>query len=246
MSIADKLKTVAQKMEDVYRTGLFKYAPKSTASGESILLENSAPEPFVSMKSYGREIKVLGGNCFNINNAIPQDNGVWVQDNGFAMSNYYNGVWTTLGALCPELRDGDEVYLNFEVENAGPTQEFYLYGSGRDWINGTSLVITQADLNDAFSIYGIDGETTVYKNIIVSKEPIPFEPYKTPKTLTIPQLNEGEYVDFGKGIIVTNNGNMPLTDEQIYAFKRLRANSPTTTIIGQGQLDVTYIVDNRQ
>lgn len=53
MSIADKLKTVAQKIPDVYRTGLFKYAPKLTASGETILLENSAPEPFVSMTAYG-------------------------------------------------------------------------------------------------------------------------------------------------------------------------------------------------
>lgn len=246
MSIADKLKTMAQKMEDVYRTGLFKYAPKSTASGEMVILENSAHEPFVSMKFYGREIKMLGGNLFNINNAMTQDDGVWVQDNGFAMSNYYNSCWTTLGALCPELRDGDEVYLNFEVENPGPTIDLYLYGTGRDWIPGNSLVITQADLDDAFSIYGIDGETTIYKNIVVSKEPIPFEPYKEPQTLTLPQLNEGEYVDFGKGIIVTNNGNMPLTDDQIYAFKRLRANSPNTTIVGQGQVDVTYIVDNRQ
>ena len=367
MSIADKLKTVAQKMEDVYRTGLFKYAPKSTASGESILLENSAPEPFVNMKPYGhswqngtpsptnpipiesaKEIKVLGGNYFNINNFVNQDDGVTIQDNGFAIVNqsgegHGNFIWSaTLGQLCPNLRDGDEVYLNMDIVNPSGINEYYLYGTGRDWINGTSLVITQADLDGNFNVYGSYGTTTIYKNIVVSKAPIPFEPYKE-QTLTLPPLHEGDAVDYstkkkvqnstfksladlywkqgqpnrnGDGLTfyaepsefgtiaylsahfkivyetqygawetlsvgecLTKDGYIiactqhssleeftswlssenvqtlvklaepietDLTDEEIYAFKKLRANSPNTTIIGQGQVDVIYIVDNRQ
>lgn len=185
MSIADKLKTVAQKMPDVYRTGLFKYAPKSTASGETILLKNSAPEPFVSMTPYGHSWQKTteGKNLFNINNFVEQEGEVLIQDNGFAIMNtqgegHPNYIWTkTLGELCPLLKDGDEVYLQFEEVNCTGTNEFYLHASGRDWINGTSLVITQADLDANFNVYGMYGQTTIYKNIMVSKENIPFEPY---------------------------------------------------------------------
>ncbi len=197
---------------------------KCTATGESIVLKDSLEYPLLALSPSGEnvpntEVKLLGGNYFNINNVIPQDDGVWVQDNGFAMSNYYNGCWTTLGALCPELRDGDEVYLNFEVENAGPTIDLYLFGTQRDWIPGNSLVITQADLDDAFSIYGIDGETTVYKNIIVSKEPIPFEPYKEPQTVTV-----------------------PCSEEEL---KEIRTYYPTTTIVADGEVTVTYATDTK-
>lgn len=365
MSIADKLKTVAQKMEDVYRTGLFKYAPKLTASGESILLENSAPEPFVSMTVHGKswqngtptpstpieiesakEVKVLGKNI------LPPQN-----------VNVFLGVtnqWWDCVRLSFTFEKGKTYTVSFDTPN--DNCKFYVNtNSGFDYYefdgNGQRFSFTQTftedvildngqfiSLNNASDVGS--GEFTNFQ-IELNEYETDYEPYKEPQTLTLPyEINgaDGVYdeVDFERkkfiqrwlrfrpnktlvfdsehadtpnryalylpvfmdnyqpfaevnafcsranwsawgiedgSFFIANDGlwyhdlsktidevnaqfaefgtdiefvaqllepiETDLTDEQIYAFKRLRANSPNTTIVGQGQLDVTYIVDNR-
>ena len=102
MSIADKLKTIAERMEDIYWAGVIKYAKTSIASGSNFVINDSSDERIVSLKAYGRswqngtptpstpieiesakEVKVYGKNLFNINendNIIPANGASGVRD----------------------------------------------------------------------------------------------------------------------------------------------------------------------
>ena len=159
-------------------------------TGKTIVMNDSVDASFANLRVYGdswQQKQASGKNLFNINNFVNQKDDetskVWVENNGLVIKNDTGEghgcfVWTvTLGRLCPELKAGDEVYLNMDIINPCGINEFYLYGSGRDWINGTSLVITQEDLDSNFNVYGLYGEITIYQNIVVSKEPIEYEPY---------------------------------------------------------------------
>ena len=251
MSIADKLKTVAQKMEDVYRTGLFKYAPKSTASGESILLENSAPEPFVDMVAHGNSWQ---NGTPSPNNPIPIESAKEVKVLGG------NTEQTLILPYALGGIDGKRDVIRFaEKKRVQNVMRYKL--SDFEWIQG------QPNYDgDGMTFYAVsslfDGTSRVFTTHF---KPI----YDTGQAWEITKLGEIMIVN-GYAIICTTHSNLEelnvwlnesdaeielqlaepieedLTDEQIYAFKRLRANSPKTTIIGQGQVDVTYIVDNRQ
>ena len=86
MSIADKLKTIAERMEDIYWAGVIKYAKTAIASGSNFVINDSSNERIISLKAYGRswqegtptpsspiaiegatKVKVFGKNLFNIN-----------------------------------------------------------------------------------------------------------------------------------------------------------------------------------
>jgi hypothetical protein len=378
MSIADKLKTVAQKMEDVYRTGLFKYAQKSTESGETILLENSAPEPFVNMKPYGhswqngtptptepqpiesaKEVKVIGKNWYS-GDDVTATRYVEVSTNPIPIGTY------TISAKV-ETNYPNAEYYGVSILNKNDSA-FYtaILNAEKDGRYYWTMELTEECYELGFYVAETDSSSTNYTTIFsdiqieLGNEATEYEPYKE-QTLTLPTLHGigdvRDYVDFERKKLVhriqkytctdvtdvwrylgdTSNrkenaffrmqadgikvntellcthlegiytiwqtdkdylgcecveancidftipysllgvtydststekedamrtwlqsntlefyGELAepietdLTDDEIYAFKRLRANSPTTTIVGQGQVDVTYIVDNRQ
>lgn len=246
MSIADKLKTVAQKMEDVYRTGLFKYAPKATASGESILLENSAPEPFVNMIAYGhswqngtptpstpieiesaKEVKVLGGNTEQTL-TLPT-----LREGDVA---YYSKKKITLNSKVVRLADYQWVMGNANYDGDGMT--FYIADMTPLKTNGDFCLITHFNNHGAV----IAWESCKLGEFMF--DVLTFVVCTSHSTLD--EFMEWLSAENVEAVIsIAEPIETDLTDEQIYAFKRLRANSPNTTIVGQGQVDVTYIVDNR-
>jgi hypothetical protein len=228
-------------MEDVYRTGLFKYAPKSTASGESILLENSAPEPFVDMKPYGhswqnetptpsnpipfesaKEVKVLGGNIEQTLTLPALREGDYISYDDRKLTRCSGEyVFTGEEDFDDLIESYDAITTRFPHKSASPflcTHVITDDTSGSYWANDNNLAFCAS----AFGVTSVED----FKNFLR-------EEYNSDTPCKIVyQLAEPIETD--------------LTDEQIYAFKRLRANNPTTTIVGQGQVDVTYIVDNRQ
>jgi hypothetical protein len=376
MSIADKLKTVAQKMEDVYRTGLFKYAPKSTASGEMVLLENSAPEPFVNMKPYGhswqnetptptepqpfesaKEVKVYGKNlldestisskdvsggfCYHLDKPLflkggqtytvkmyghsvnPKSFNVYRNDieseNLFAYSfdsdiltfTLYEDThcvirmwWDNDNNIPPLESVRAQLELGDYATNYEPYKEQTLtlptlrgIGDVRDYVDYDRKKLvhriqkyTCTDVTDVWRYLGdtsnrkenaffrmqADGIKVNTELLCTHLEGI-YTIWQTDKDYLGCECVEANCIDFTipyslLGVTYDSTftekedamrtwlqsntlefyGELAepietdLTDEQIYAFKRLRANNPTTTIVGQGQVDVTYILDNRQ
>ena len=75
-------------------------------------------------------------------------------------------------------------------------------------------------------------------------------PFVKPSFCTIPTpngLNDGDYIDYGKGVRVENGVETPLTEEEMAEFAKLHTYYPTTTIFndeGAG-MEVSYVADTK-
>ena len=162
-----------------------------TAEGYFINIEDSSYSEFqnVSVDGVCEQETTQGIQLFNAN-AIVTEN-IIVSDNGKTITmpiaqNGNGGIDTnaTLKQLCPTLKVGDTVYLNFE-RNLSPEYNNYINLAGEDfiWYVNTQREITQADLDGNVYLYGnrfVDGEQgqCMLTNFrITRKNEDLFEPY---------------------------------------------------------------------
>lgn len=162
-----------------------------TAEGYFINIEDSSYSEFqnVSVDGVCEQETTQGIQLFNAN-AIVTEN-IIVSDNGKTITmpiaqNGNGGIDTnaTLKQLCPTLKVGDTVYLNFE-RNLSPEYNNYINLAGEDfiWYVNTQCEITQADLDGNVYLYGnrfVDGEQEqcMLTNFrITRKNEDLFEPY---------------------------------------------------------------------
>ena len=162
-----------------------------TAEGYFINIEDSSYSEFqnVSVDGVCEQETTQGIQLFNAN-AIVTEN-IIVSDNGKTITmpiaqNGNGGIDTnaTLKQLCPTLKVGDTVYLNFE-RNLSSEYNNYINLAGEDfiWYVNTQREITQADLDGTVYLYGnrfMDGETEqcILTNFrITRKNEDLFEPY---------------------------------------------------------------------
>lgn len=162
-----------------------------TAEGYFINIEDSSYSEFqnVSVDGVCEQETTHGIQLFNAN-AIVTEN-IIVSDNGKTITmpiaqDGNGGIDTnaTLQQLCPTLKVGDTVYLNFE-RNLSPEYNNYINLAGEDfiWYVNTQREITQNDLDGTVYLYGnrfIDGEQEqcILTNFrITRKNEDLFEPY---------------------------------------------------------------------
>lgn len=162
-----------------------------TAEGYFINIEDSSYSEFqnVSVDGVCEQETTHGIQLFNAN-AIVTEN-IIVSDNGKTITmpiaqDGNGGIDTnaTLQQLCPTLKVGDTVYLNFE-RNLSPEYNNYINLAGEDfiWYVNTQREITQADLDGNVYLYGnrfVDGEQEqcILTNFrITRKNEDLFEPY---------------------------------------------------------------------
>ena len=122
------------------------------------LTKGTEKYPYVSKS--GVALKISGKNYFNANK-IEKDN-IQISDNGKtirmpinASGNGYTETGKTLGELCPDLKVGDNVFLNFE-RNLGNNYNNFIYLSLANyiWNKNTSITITDLHLRSGVVFYG--------------------------------------------------------------------------------------------
>lgn len=228
MSIADKLKTVAQKMEDVYRTGLFKYAPIATASGQSVLLENSAPEPFVNMVVYGKSWQntTEGKNFFDITKLLNSEAGIDVDVNNNSFTVTPNGglavFFSPLRSLIPNVKVGETYTLSADCE---VNKYIYIVDTGETWQFGKPMTLTDAQLDSSVYFYGADIDTPqTIRNMQmeVGNVATEYEPYTGGMASPNPQYPQeiqsvsGDVKVLGKNVLPPENVTFAQQYTQMY------------------------------
>lgn len=181
--------------------------------GESV--QNGTPTP-----SNPIEIESVGDKTKNLfDSSKVASSTIKVQDNGRTIimplnksGNGYTYTGKTLAALCPDLKVGDTVILNFNTTS--PSRNIIYSEALGSWFTGKTKTITQAMLDASVALYGNNytaGETEqviitdfqIEKGTVVTEyEPFGYKvPIKVNDTVTNIYLKEplrktGEYSDY--------------------------------------------------
>lgn len=176
------------------------------------------PVPIVSAGNWNEEtqkweygVKLTGAQLFDISKVITEEgivinNGdgtltvkIAVDSNGVAAKSP-----NRLRDYCPDIVSGKTYYLY--ADSTGSEKFIYFDKSKFIWDFGSSRIITDDDLDSVVFFYasGISTEATVSNIMITEVSNAPYEPYKTPQTLTaqtpgglpgIPVSSGGNYTD---------------------------------------------------
>lgn len=123
-------------------------------------------------------IKGFGRNLFDVSKV---STNVDMKNNGNGtitlLQNYACNTTITLSVLCPSLQAGDEVYLNFNADNA-PNGNKFMQVNNFSWYVGTKTTITQ-DMLDSWVYFfnGNNGNNGIISDIIISRENVEYAPY---------------------------------------------------------------------
>ena len=240
MSISDKLKMIAERMEDLYWSGVIKYAKTSIAKGKNFVVNDSADERLVSLTAYGNSLQ---NGTPSPSNPIPIESAKEVKIVG------ENNMQTL---SLPSLYSGEVAdYTTKKITRCSKTvrlADFY-WDKGSYNFDGTGMIyysqINDCQPNGVFTHFrGVDkmdraweelrlGEaTTLIDYIVVCYDDVPIEEFKA--------FLENENVE-----CVCESSEYTeeyLTDEQLSQYKLLHTNYPTTTIVADGEVEIEYIL----
>lgn len=136
-------------------------------------------------------------------------------------SNGFTSTQATLKELCPELKVGDCVYLEFTRSSDKLNNRIYLNETKFPWTNDRSLVITKEHLDSTVVLYANMAINNDYEQAILSDFRIvkhryySFQPYgKKVKTIPIPEEIQN-LPAYGHGISIDHFNKVDL-ENQIY------------------------------
>ena len=170
----------------------------------------NAPSPSVEypqaidIAGSGRSInvKVVGANLFDISKVQSisgasgsqttnnNDGTLLVQSSQGDSSGGYEDGKNVLRDLCPELRAGDIAVLS--AKSTGSDKRIYLRGSKSPWTFGISRTISETDLDSIVMFYasGTSTSATISEIMInAGSVALPYEPYKTPQSVSLSTPN---------------------------------------------------------
>lgn len=156
---------------------------------------------------------IVSKNLFNFNNLkMYEDVTVDYINKTVTVNHYANGSVNKLKEICPDIKVGETYILSFNttsIENF-----FYLQGSSEQWFNGTSRVITQADLDNPIIIYGAwqSTDTFIISNIQIEKGNmvtgyVPYKNYGSEDTGWITLNQNIKYRKVGNMVTIVGNAN---------------------------------------
>ena len=147
-------------------------------------------------------VKVVGANLFDISKvqSISGASGSQTTNNndgtllaqssqGDSSGGYEDGK-NVLRDLCPELRAGDIAVLS--AKSTGSDKRIYLRGSKSPWTFGASRTISETDLDSIVMFYasGTSTSATISEIMInAGSVALPYEPYKTPQSVSLSTPN---------------------------------------------------------
>lgn len=172
-------------------------------------------------------VKVVGANLFDISKVQSisgasgsqttnnNDGTLLVQSSQGDSSGGYEDGKNVLRDLCPELRAGDIAVLS--AKSTGSDKRIYLRGSKSPWTFGTSRTISETDLDSIVMFYasGTSTSATISEIMInAGSVALPYEPYKTPQSVSLSTPNglAGLKVSAG-GNYTDENGQQWICDE---------------------------------
>lgn len=172
-------------------------------------------------------VKVVGANLFDISKVQSisgasgsqttnnNDGTLSVQSSQGDSSGGYEDGKNVLRDLCPELRVGDVAVLS--AKSTGSDKRIYLRGSKSPWTFGISRTISETDLDSIVMFYasGTSTSATISEIMInAGSVALPYEPYKTPQSVSLSTPNglAGLKVSAG-GNYTDENGQQWICDE---------------------------------
>ena len=206
-TVSEKLLQVAQNNPKVYHSGqlnIVKNAEclKGSKSGSAILLDDVSPV------THEMGVKVRGKNLFDISK-IPSDTKLTNNGDGtltIAANEYAHTVYKKVSELCPDLKVGDTICLNFTTESS--TYFFYFQppSDKKAWRRNDSITVTQNDLDSYFTIYGYRATDKNYGNpCTISNIQIELGTTATDYTPYVPDLTAVKVKRYGKNLFDYNN-----------------------------------------
>ena len=147
-------------------------------------------------------VKVVGANLFDISKVQGisgasgsqttnnNDGTLLVQSSQGDSSVGYEDGKNVLRDLCPELRAGDIAVLS--AKSTGSDKRIYLRGSKSPWTFGISRTISETDLDSIVMFYasGTSTSATISEIMInAGSVALPYEPYKTPQSVSLSTPN---------------------------------------------------------
>lgn len=147
-------------------------------------------------------VNVAGANLFDISKVQSislasgaqttnnNDGTLSVQSSQTGTSGGYEDGKNVLRDLCPELRVGDVVVLS--AKSTGSDKRIYLRGSKSPWTFGASRTISETDLDSIVMFYasGTSTSATISEIMInAGSVALPYEPYKTPQSVSLSTPN---------------------------------------------------------
>lgn len=147
-------------------------------------------------------VKVVGANLFDISKVQSisgasgsqttnnNDGTLSVQSSQGDSSGGYEDGKNVLRDLCPELRAGDIAVLS--AKSTGSDKRIYLRGSKSPWTFGISRTISETDLDSIVMFYasGTSTSATISEIMInAGSVALPYEPYKTPQSVSLSTPN---------------------------------------------------------
>lgn len=211
---------------------------RTKAEGYPIIIENAIESKLKNYSIYGSTSGVGNKtkNLFNIN-SVPDTEKITNNRNGtLTINNNASNSVKTLSQLCPELKAGDTVTLSATSEGRNI---IYLIGSKYIWSFGTTITITQKDLDNNIYFYAKttsqNVEPVTISNIQIEKQltPTNYEPYG----YKIPINVKGENCEFTYNIYIDN----PLYENQ---YINLIENSLPNIEIFKGKNIIKLLTQN--
>lgn len=161
------------------------------------------PQEFdIAGNSGSISVNVAGANLFDISKVQSislasgaqttnnNDGTLSVQSSQTGTSGGYEDGKNVLRDLCPELRVGDVVVLS--AKSTGSDKRIYLRGSKSPWTFGISRTISETDLDSIVMFYasGTSTSATISEIMInAGSVALPYEPYKTPQSVSLSTPN---------------------------------------------------------
>ena len=176
-----------------------------------------------SQESMGKIVvdDISSKNKFNFD-AITVPNGtVDYVNKTITVRTFANGTEQTLKQLCPDLEVGRTYALSFKT--TGNSNFIHLFGTSTNWMNGTTHIVTQADLDNTIVVYGnyeVDADVVISEIQIELDKVSPYTPYKN--------FDNNEYVLYSGSTLenITLNDNVSNYEYiEIFYYKGYEFNS---------------------
>lgn len=165
------------------------YSENPISDFTGIQLEKDRLTPYTPYKKFGYnsqesmgEIVVDNISCKNKFNfdAITVPNGtVDYVNKTITVRTFANGTEQTLKQLCPDLEVGKTYALSFKT--TGNSNFIHLFGTSTNWMNGTTHIVTQEDLDNTIVVYGnyeVDADVVISEIQIELDKVTPHSPHK--------------------------------------------------------------------
>lgn len=242
--------------------------PTCDARGEIVTLPDSSGLGFKSLKiacdKPNPTVTISGKNlCNNVfYSAQIAQNKLRVRNFTELTTSYADVTqWQGICVIVP-VKAGQEITVSGNVSGYY-SDVYYSYYASRDDVRDNSKVIGEYGQNATtvpdganYAVIGwVTNKTTgariTFSDVQVEygKKATEYEPYKEPKTVTIPyEFSEGDSITVKNGAVkITLNGvQTDITDTEIgNKLLSLRTNYPSTTVVSDGTLELSYIADTK-